>query len=153
MLNMKFASIGTPEASRSRRDGSGQAGFSLLEALVALAVVLAFAVVLGPHLSHARRIMADADGRVAAQVLLRSLLDAPFDRSGQANVSRDGETAGLRWRVASEPVATTAPSVAAASSAAARPNWQAFRVTASVVWGADQVITAETIRLRRAPGR
>jgi type II secretory pathway pseudopilin PulG len=147
MLNMKFASIGTPEASRSHRDGSGQAGFSLLEALVALALVLAFAVVLGPHLSHARRIMADADGRVAAQVLLRSLLDAPFDRSGLAKVSRDGETAGLRWRVASEPVAAAAP------RAADRSNWQAYRVMASVAWGSDQVITAETIRLRRAPGR
>jgi Tfp pilus assembly protein PilV len=144
---MKFASIGTPEASRSRRDGRGQAGFSLLEALVSLAVILAFAGVLGPHLSQARRIMADADGRVAAQVLLRSLLDAPFDRSGLANVSRDGETAGLRWRVASEPVA------AVATRAADRPNWQAYRVMASVAWGSDQVITAETIRLRRAPGR
>ena len=144
---MKFASIGTPEASRSRRDGSGQAGFSLLEALVALAVVLAFAVVLGPHLSHARRIMADADGRVAAQVLLRSLLDAPFDRSSSANVLRDGETAGLRWRIASEPVTAAAP------RADVRPNWQAYRVTASVMWGADQVTTAETIRLRKAPGR
>ena len=144
---MKFESIGTREASQLRRDGSGRAGFTLLEALVALAVILAFAGVLGPHLSQARRIMADADGRVAAQVLLRSLLDAPFDRSGVANLSRDGETAGLRWRVASEPVATAAP------RSAARPNWQAFRVTASVVWGADQVITAETIRLRRAPGR
>jgi len=110
-------------------------------------VVLAFAVVLGPHLSQARRIMADADGRVAAQVLLRSLLDAPFDRSSQANVSRDGETAGLRWRIASEPVAAAAP------RADVRPNWQAYRVTASVAWGADQVITAETIRLRKAPGR
>src|SRR3954463_2892826 len=103
---MKFASIGTPAASRSRRDDrKGQPGFTLLEALVALAVILAFAAVLGPHLSQARRIMADADGRVAAQVLLRSLLDAPFDRSGVANLSRNGESAGLRWRVASEPVA------------------------------------------------
>ena len=144
---MKFESIGTREASQLRRDGSGEAGFTLLEALVALAVILAFAGVLGPHLSQARRIMADADGRVAAQVLLRSLLDAPFDRSGVANMSRDGETAGLRWRVASEPVAAAAP------RAADRPNWQAYRVMASVAWGADQVITAETIRLRRAPGR
>jgi prepilin-type N-terminal cleavage/methylation domain-containing protein len=144
---MKFESIGTREASQLRRDGSGQAGFTLLEALVALAVILAFAVVLGPHLSQARRIMADADGRVAAQVLLRSLLDAPFDRSGVANMSRDGETAGLRWRVASEPVAAAAP------RAADRQNWQAYRVMASVAWGSDQVITAETIRLRRAPGR
>ena len=142
---MKFESIGTREASQLRRDGSGQAGFTLLEALVALAVILAFAVVLGPHLSQARRIMANADGRVAAQVLLRSLLDAPFDRSGGANVSRDGETAGLRWRVASEPVAAAAP------RAADRQNWQACRVMASVVWGSGQVITAETIRLRRPP--
>jgi prepilin-type N-terminal cleavage/methylation domain-containing protein len=144
---MKFESIGTREASQLRRDGSGQAGFTLLEALVALAVILAFAVVLGPHLSQARRIMADADGRVAAQVLLRSLLDAPFDRSGVANMSRDGETAGLRWRVASEPVAAAAP------RAADRANWLAYRVMASVAWGSDQVIAAETIRLRRAPGR
>jgi type II secretory pathway pseudopilin PulG len=144
---MKFESIGTREASQLRRDGSGEAGFTLLEALVALAVILAFAVVLGPHLSQARRIMADADGRVAAQVLLRSLLDAPFDRSGVANLSRDGETAGLRWRVASEPVAAAAP------RAADRQNWRAYRVMASVAWGSDQLITAETIRLRRAPGR
>jgi len=144
---MKFESIGTREASQLRRDGSGEAGFTLLEALVALAVILAFAVVLGPHLSQARRIMANADGRVAAQVLLRSLLDAPFDRSGVANMSRDGETAGLRWRVASEPVAAAAP------RAADRQNWQAYRVMASVAWGSDQVIAAETIRLRRAPGR
>jgi Tfp pilus assembly protein PilV len=149
---MKFASIGTPAASRSRRDGGRQAGFSLLEALVSLAVILAFAGVLGPHLAQARRIMADADGRVAAQVLLRSLLDAPFDRSGQANLSRDGETAGLRWRVASEPIAT-ARGITAAPRSADRPNWQAVRVMASVTWGADQVITAETIRLRRAPER
>jgi type II secretory pathway pseudopilin PulG len=146
---MKFASIGIPAASRSRRDdGNGQAGFSLLEALVALALILAFAAVLGPHLSQARRIMAHADGRVAAQVLLRSLLDAPFDRSGLVNASRDGETGGLRWRIVSEPVAAAAP------GAPDRPNWLPFRVMASVAWGSDQVITAETIRLRRPqPGR
>jgi hypothetical protein len=64
-----------------------------------------------------------------------------------ASVSRDGETAGLRWRVASEPVVGVAPHTAD------RPNWQAYRVMASVGWGSDQVITAETIRLRRTPGQ
>ncbi len=141
---MRSASIGTPAASRSRRDnGEGQAGFTLLEALVALALVLAFAAVLGPHLSQARRIMDHAEGRVAAQVLLRSLLDAPFDRSGLANASRKGEASGLRWRIVAEPV------VAAAPGAPDQPRWLPYRVTASVAWGSDQVITAETIRLGR----
>jgi prepilin-type N-terminal cleavage/methylation domain-containing protein len=140
---MKFVSTGTPAVSRSLRDDEGQAGFTLLEALVALAVVLAFAAALGPHLSQARRIMDHAEGRVAAQVMLRSLLDAPFDRSGLAKASRKGEAGGLRWRIAAEPV------LAAAPGAPDQQRWLPYRVTASVAWGADQVITAETIRLGR----
>src|SRR5258707_4114951 len=94
---MKFASIDTRAALRSRPADPGKtcAGFTLFEALVALALVLAFVEVLSPYLFHARRIMINAEGRVAAQVLLRSLLDAPFDRSQLANVSRGGETAGM----------------------------------------------------------
>ena len=141
---MKFASIGTPAVSRLHRDGrKGQAGFTLLEALVALALVLAFAAVLGPHLSQARRIMNHAEGRVAAQVLLRSLLDAPFDRTGLAKTARKGEASELQWRIVAEPVLSAAPGTPD------QPRWLPYRVTASVAWGADQVITAETIRLGR----
>src|SRR5258707_1043080 len=138
---MKFVSTGTPAASPSGPDDcdDGQAGFTLLEALVSLALILAFAGVLGPNLSQARRIMAHADGRVAAQVLLRSLLDAPFDRATLPNASREGETGGLRWRVVATPVA-----VAATSDQA---NWSAFHLRASVAWADGQSISAETIRL------
>jgi hypothetical protein len=106
-----------------------------------LALVLAFAAALGPYLFQARRIMVDAEGRVAAQVLLRTLLDAPFDRAGLANVSREGETRGLRWRIVTEPF------VIAATAPRDRPNWSAFRVVASVTWGSRQAISAETVRL------
>jgi len=138
---MKFVSTGTPVASRLGRDdrSDSQAGFTLLEALVALALVLAFASVVGPHLSQARRIMANAEGRVAAQVLLRSLLNAPFDRSSLARAPREGETSGLRWRIDTEPVAAARPRD--------RPNWSAFRVVASVTWAPGQLVMAETIRL------
>jgi hypothetical protein len=115
----------------------------LFEALVALALVLAFVEVLSPYLFHARRIMANAEGRVAAQVLLRSLLDAPFDRDQLANVSRDGETAGLRWRIVTEPLWLTATPSSAAP-------WTAFRVKASVSMGGGQVVTAETVRLAKS---
>jgi prepilin-type N-terminal cleavage/methylation domain-containing protein len=143
---MRSASIGTPAALRSSRtEGNEQrAGFTLLEALVALALVLAFAAALGPYLFQARRIMVDAEGRVAAQVLLRTLLDAPFDRGSLASGAREGEAGGLRWRIVTEPlvIATGAPRD--------RPNWSAFRVVASVAWGPRQVISAETMRLGKA---
>jgi len=138
---MKFVSTGTPVASRSCRDDrtDGRAGFTLLEALVALALVLAFASAVGPHLSQARRIIANTEGRVAAQVLLRSLLDAPFDRSNLPGASREGETNGMRWRIAFEPADTLLPRD--------RTKWSAFRVVASVTWAPDQLIMAETMRL------
>src|SRR5262245_62155133 len=99
---MRFESIGIRAASRSRRAeehaGRGSGGFTLIEALVALALVLAFAAALTPHLFQSRRIVADADSRVAAHVLLRTLLDAPFDRTGMAQATREGALDGLRWR-------------------------------------------------------
>ena len=144
---MKFVSTGTPVASRSGREDRGdrQAGFTLLEALVALALVLAFASAVGPHLSQARRIMANAEGRVAAQVLLRSLLNAPFDRSSLARAPREGETSGLRWRIDTEPAG-----LVAAPRGQDQPNWSAFRVVASVTWAPGQMIMAETIRLGKS---
>lgn len=139
---MRSVSTGTPVASQLGHDDRGrQAGFTLLEALVALALLLVFASAIGPHLSQARRIMANSGGRVAAQVLLRSLLNAPFDRSSLARASQEGETSGLHWRIETEP--------AAAVRTQDQPNWSAFRVVASVTWAPGQAIVAETIRLRK----
>jgi type II secretory pathway pseudopilin PulG len=147
---MRFGSIGTPAASRSRRAEArkGRAdrrsgGFTLIEALVALALVLAFATALTPHLFQSRRIVANADGRIAAHVLLRTLLDAPFDRGNLAQSTREGALDGLRWRVVTVPLP-------AAASGSDRPVWSAYRVVASVAWGREQMISAETLRLGQA---
>ncbi|MCA6120306.1 prepilin-type N-terminal cleavage/methylation domain-containing protein [Bradyrhizobium sp. WSM 1704] len=141
-----------PEARAAR------AGFTLIEALVALALLLAFVSVLGPHLFYARRIADRLDGRIAAQTLLRTILDAPLDRAVLANGTRDGETGGLRWSVTAEPMfidAMVAKREVAAPIAAdkkERPgdkpvNWIAFHLVASVSWGPGQVVRADTLRL------
>jgi len=142
---MRSASIGTPAASRSRRDDAAakRSGFTLIEALVALALVLAFAAVLAPHLFHARRIVRQADGRLAAQVLLRTLLDAPFDRTNLASATREGSAGNLRWSLTAMPVPRSTPE-------GERPTWAPIRVTATVSWAPGQLITAETVRLARA---
>jgi prepilin-type N-terminal cleavage/methylation domain-containing protein len=157
---MKFASIGTPAASRSlpRKRSNIRSGFTLLEALVALTVVLAFASALGPVLFQARRIMLNADGRVAAQILLRALLADPLDPASLSDLSRDGEGDGLRWHVSAEPSTITAmfprgrpaPRPAAAGSAPPLPNWAAYRVVASVSWAPGQRISGETVRLGKS---
>jgi len=126
----------------------GRAGFTLLEALVALALVLTFAALLGPTLFHARRIMAHSGSRIAAHVVLRTLLDAPFDRSKMENIAREGEVAGLRWRIVSQPIGSVAATADPAEGAAPRRSkWFPFRVIASVSWGDGQIVTAETMRL------
>jgi prepilin-type N-terminal cleavage/methylation domain-containing protein len=142
---MRSVSTGLPAPSRSNSTNARQKrGFTLLEALVALALILAFAEVLGPYLYQARQIMVNAEGRVAAQVLLRTLLDAPFDRTQLAEVSRDGETEdGLHWNITTQPVAidTGGPHD--------HESWKAVRVVVSVSSGGGQVITAETVRLAK----
>jgi prepilin-type N-terminal cleavage/methylation domain-containing protein len=156
---MRSVSIATWARSPSPRpDHSGSSsGFTLIEALVALAVVLAFAAALGRLLFQAHRIMLRADGQVAAQILLRSLLDTPLDRTSLASVSRDGETQGLRWRIVAMPMDVDAwlpplppPSPSSGPSSTPRrdhANWAAFRVVASVSLPSGQVITGETVRL------
>jgi prepilin-type N-terminal cleavage/methylation domain-containing protein len=140
---MRSALIGTLAASSSSSSNCGtkRRGFTLLEALVALALVSAFFATLAPFLYHSRRIMDNAESRVAAHILLRTLLNAPFDRSHLANTARGGVFNGLRWRIVAKPFAIdAAPSDAAQS-------WMAYRIVASVSAGPGQIITAETIRL------
>jgi prepilin-type N-terminal cleavage/methylation domain-containing protein len=150
--------------ARYGRNGSSS-GFTLIEALVALALVLAFAAALGRLVFQAHRILVNADGRVAAQVLLRSLLDTPLDRTSLASITHDGETQGLRWSIVAVPMEADAwlpplpppppsPSPSASplpgASSSPRPDqakWAAFRVVASVSLPSGQVITGETVRL------
>jgi type II secretory pathway pseudopilin PulG len=151
---MKFASIGTRAPPRSLpRDRNSRAGFTLVEALAALTLILAFAAVLAPLLFHARRIMVNADGRVAAQILLRSLLQEPIDRAPLANRSGEGE--GLQWQVRIEPSAIAAslprgeqrPQGQKSSAREPATPWVAYRVVASVSWAPGQSVSAETLRL------
>ena len=163
---MRSASTGTRAALRLLRKRTGRrAGFTLLEALVALALLVAFAATLGPYLFHARRIMAGVGDRIAAQVLLRSLMDTPFDRETPVRASRAGETDGMHWRILAEPIAIY-PKPAARrrqispeqqqqrqqqNEPAAQPvNWTTFRVVASVSWAPGRSVSAETVRLGKS---
>src|SRR5262249_62307831 len=121
---MRSASIGIPAGSRSCSDPvTRQRGFTLLEALVALALIVTFAAALGPYLFQARRIVSGADGRVAAHALLRTLIEAPIARSNLAGVPRAGETGGLHWSTRAEPIAINPGPTDAVEMRDGAANW------------------------------
>jgi hypothetical protein len=166
---MRFTSIGTLARWRSYLSDSigGRAGYMLLEALVSLGLVLAFAAALGPYLFHARQIMSDADNRIAAQALLRSLLDRPIDRTTLSNDSRDGDSGGLHWRISTTPIHVYSPGTRGLSNGASATgnnlssgqtaggqnaqqqlqNWTAYRLFVSVSWRDGHAVSTETVRL------
>ncbi len=62
---MRFVSIGTRAASRCERiEREDRAGFTLIEALVALSLLLAFAAALGPLMFQSRNILLHGDGQL-----------------------------------------------------------------------------------------
>jgi prepilin-type N-terminal cleavage/methylation domain-containing protein len=143
---MKSESIGIRAAFSSSPSNQVEkrSGFTLLEALVSLAVLLVFVSVLVPFLFHARRIMDSSERRIAAQVLLRTLLSAPFDRSHLANAVRSGELNGLHWRIVAKPL------VADVASSNNSQSWIEYRIAARVSWGIGQSVAAETARLAKS---
>ena len=132
-----------------------RAGFTLIEALVAFAVVLAFTAAIAPFLFQARRIVGGSGERVAAYALLRSLLDSPIDRTLRLPSAREGQTdVGLRWRVVMEPLALDVLGAMRAELVRQSGNsnpvpfaWTLVRVTATVSWSPVHAVSAETVRL------
>jgi prepilin-type N-terminal cleavage/methylation domain-containing protein len=145
---MRFASIGTPEASlsaRRRRVSRRSAGFTLIEALVALALLAVFVGAFGPLMFQARRILARGDGEVRAQLLLRSVMNGP-ERPLEEG-TREGEDGGFLWRVTVVPADAAA---APASRDAPAYGWSLYQVSARVSWGNGKFVTAQALRLGKA---
>ena len=149
---MRSASIGTPAASRSRRrnPNGGRAGFTLLEALVALALLLAFAAAAAPLFHHGRRILARGDGEVRAELILNSLLTKPLQSEEIDSGGSEGESAGFRWRVTIEPFEGAAVAAPAEADSKGPPyDWRLYRIAARVVWADNQSVGGDTLQLAR----
>ncbi len=151
---MKFASIGIRAVSLSLPNDkrTSKAGFTLLETLVALTLLVSFAAALEPLLYHARRVFAGGgNGEMRAELQLRSLVQAPFDRANPEIGTREGEDNGMAWRVDVEPYGPPLPSSSGKTIAPRKEiSWALYRAKVNVAWGDGRSITAETLQLGRA---
>ncbi len=131
---------------RSRHSGSGSAGFTLIEVLVALAVIAASLTAIGALVAVSMRGAQSIDQRLQFRETLRALVTSLPDRRDLAAGSATGVAAGFRWRL------DIAPFVATFVDPLAATRWQPEAVVITVRSPSGQQLQINTIRLRRSSG-
>lgn len=132
---------------RTRSRTAATAGFTLIEVLVALAVVATVLASIGSlaatNMRSARAIEQNQSSVEVARVILGYLPG----RDVLAPGNYSGTTAGHRWRV--DVVPFTASFVATYSAAGRPLPWIPMRVVVTVQNGGGRALRMETIRLAR----
>ena len=139
---------GSPAVSPSRADERGQAGFTLLEVLIALAIMgvalVASMQALSGGLAGTRR--AEAAGQ--ALLTARSLMDRVGTELPVAPGSQSGSEAGLSWTIA---IARRPEPAKKDQQAATDRSLPAFDVVVTVAAEGASPVSLTTIRLGRLP--
>jgi len=132
---------------RLRRNGtrSSSAGFTLIEVLVALAVVATSLTAIGALAAVSMRGVQSIDQRLQSRETLRALVTSLPDRHDLDAGTATGVSAGFQWRL------DIAPFVATFVDPQAQTPWQPEAVVITVRSPSGQQLQVSTIRLRRRP--
>lgn len=173
---MKFGSIGLPGASMSfrisrgddgrrrvcgaRRPLAANAGFTLIEVLVAIAVLAVALAAIGALVGSTVTAIRAVDRRVPLLETAQNLLAALPDRNALQVGSQSGALGDFRWQIDVVPLAAPVPSAAppsltlanptSADAAAAAPkslNWMPVAITVRVQATEGPLIRLDTVRL------
>ncbi|MFL6796080.1 MAG: prepilin-type N-terminal cleavage/methylation domain-containing protein [Xanthobacteraceae bacterium] len=132
--------------SPSTRASAPNAGFTLLEVLVALALLAGSLAAIGAVVANNARATRSIDQRLALMETARAVLAALPARDELVPGSTNGEIAGHRWRVDVQPLAI------AAGDPRRPPPWQPQGITVRVEAPSGQLVRLDTVRLRHGPG-
>lgn len=134
---------------------AGRDGFTLIEALVAFAIVAGATVVVQRSLVQSRAATAQTADRVAPEWLMRSLLAEPLSDLDMSMGGRSGVEGGRRFEVRLTPltgldddhvgrVPDRTP-----DPAERQVRWQPMRVSIAVETGPAKWLTLESVKLGR----
>jgi len=121
------------------------AGFTLIEVLVALAVVAVSLTAIGALVAVSMRGTRSIDQRLQFRETLRALVTSLPDRRDLDAGTATGVSAGFQWRL------EIAPFVASFVDPRAPTLWQPEAVVITVRAPSGQQLQISTIRLRRRP--
>lgn len=127
-------------ATPTARGRNGEAGFTLLEALVALAILaLSFAALFEVYTGGLATVSA-TDGHLRARLLAQSLMAEV--RAGTPNPGAlSGRNGDMTWTI------TTRPADGLSGDVGPQNPWRAFAVEVAVTWPPGRVVRLETVRL------
>jgi general secretion pathway protein I len=132
--------------STCSRRSQATAGFTLIEALVALAVVAVSLSAIGSTIATTVRGVRSLDRRLALVETSRAILTGLPDRNELSPGSFSGELAGHRWRV------DVRPFVADGATNDETTRWLPQSVTIRVQSPSGGILELDTVRLRRRGG-
>jgi|SRR5580700_7776915 general secretion pathway protein I len=130
---------------RCRRGGT--AGFTLVEALVSLAVLAISLAAIGSLMSANMRAAAALERHLSLTETARALWSALPDRNGQNLEDVSGDTAGQRWRI------TAQPYLDAAADRASPSPWVPRLVSLRVQSPSGAILEIDTLRLQKRADR
>ncbi|MEA2938198.1 MAG: ral secretion pathway protein [Alphaproteobacteria bacterium] len=130
-------------SARSERR-RGDAGFTLIEVLVALAVIAVVLTAIGSLVAASARGTRSIDAHLALVETARAIETGLPSREDLKIGSFSGELAGHRWRVDVQPFAANVDSRTPS-------QWIPLTVVIRVQSPAGSVLQLDTVRLRRRP--
>lgn len=134
----------SPKASSHFRTfGSAEAGFTLIEALIALAIVAVCLSAIGALVATNIRGVHQIDKRLEAVSTLRKIETALPDRSKLIATELAGEMSGNAWAVSASPYPDPSPP----SSSKEPPNWIPAAIVVKVRSPSGSLVEVETLRL------
>ena len=125
---------------------SGDAGFTLIEVLIALSVVAVALAAIGSLIGASVRGTRALDFNVTAATTARAIATALPERDALKPGSHSGEAAGQRWRVDVRPMAT--PMV----DPGLPTRWVPQTVVIRLQSPTGSILEINTVRLRRREG-
>ncbi|MCJ2011901.1 prepilin-type N-terminal cleavage/methylation domain-containing protein [Methylobacterium sp. J-076] len=134
---------------------AGRDGFTLIEALVAFAIVAGATMVVQRSLVQSRVATAQVADRMAPDWLVRSLLAEPLSDLDMNTGGRSGVEGGRRFEVRLTPLVdidedlAIQPADRTPSRADRQVRWQPMRVSISVEKNQAQWLTVQTVKLGR----
>lgn len=121
-----------------RFEGTRDGGFSLVEALCAVAIAASAIVVLTNGIGGSLKGAQALDKHLGARILLQTILEDELAAAATAPDLREGESAGYRWRLEIAPVEVVdglpAPYVT-------------YHLTATATWEPGGRLSAEALKL------